>query len=403
MQRAWKRVKSNAGAAGIDGRNIEETEELLKKSWPAIKEQLLKGTYRPKPVRRVEIPKDDGGVRKLGIPTVVDRLIQQALTGVLQEEWDKTFHPASYGFRPGRSAHQAIDRVKEIINTEARNWCVDIDLEKFFDSVNHDILMDRVRKRLSDERVIRLIRLYLKSGIMEHGLLTATEEGTPQGGPLSPLLSNLLLNDLDWELEKRGLRFVRYADDCNLYARSEIAAKRAMQTMRKLTDRLGLRINESKSDIGKASAGNRKFLGYGLFRRKGRAQHRIATKSLRKFKRRVRQLTRRVEGKRLEDIVSRLNAYTGGWRAYFGKDETLRRFDSLDSWIRRRLRAIQLRQWKRGNTCYEKLTARGVSHSLAASTAKYRRSWWRMAKYEGLHAAFPNSYFREIGYVGLAK
>lgn len=214
MQRAWKRVKANAGAAGIDGRAIEETGELLKKSWPAIKEQLLKGTYRPKPVRRVEIPKDDGGVRKLGIPTVVDRLIQQALMGILQEEWDKTFHPSSYGFRPGRSAHQAIDRVKEILNTEERQWCVDVDLEKFFDSVNHDILMDRVRKRISDERVIRLIRLYLKSGIMEHGLVTATEEGTPQGGPLSPLLSNLLLNDLDWELEKRGLRFVRYADDC---------------------------------------------------------------------------------------------------------------------------------------------------------------------------------------------
>lgn len=405
MQRAWKVVKRNGGAAGIDGRSIEETAEVLKHAWPELKQQLIEGEYRPRPVRRVEIPKDKGGMRQLGIPTVVDRLIQQALLQVLQPMWDPTFHGSSYGFRPRRSAHQAVKEARRLIEEEKRQWCVDVDLEKFFDRVNHDILMDRVTKRISDERIITLIRRYLKAGVMVNGVVSVSEEGSPQGGPLSPLLSNLMLNDIDWELHKRGIKFVRYADDQNLYLGSKKAAEHAMETIRKLLGRLKLKINEEKSSIRPVLNPNLKFLGFSFMRRTGakdRVRIRVSSRAMRKFKGKARVLTRRSIGKSMQEVIKHLNEYTVGWMNYFGLSDT-KVFTKLDQWLRRRLRAIQLKQWKRGKTCYRELVSRGLDSITAAQTAKYCRSWWRASKLPGMHRIFSNDYYTRLGYESLAK
>lgn len=393
MRAAWKRVMQNRGAAGVDGKSIEDTGKELKQTWVDVRQELLDGTYQPLPVRSVEIPKPGGGVRQLGIPTVRDRLVQQCILQILQEQWDPTFHPNSYGFRPGKSAHQAIRQVRQYIQ-EGRTIVVDVDLEKFFDRVNHDILMDRVMKRVKDKRVVDLIRRFLKAGMMQHGLVGTREEGTPQGGPLSPLLSNLLLNEVDWELDKRGLAFARYADDCNVYVRTRRSGERVMKTMEKLMGRLKLKINSEKSAIG--YAGNRKFLGFSIWFAKGRiVKSRVAPQALQKFKAKVRSLTKRNCGESLEDVVEKLNRYLMGWRKYFQLAETPQIFMHLDSWIRERLRMLQIRQWKRGKTCYRELVARGLSPINAARVAKYCRSPWKAAHIVGSHWAFSLKYFDE--------
>lgn len=393
--RAWKRVKSNKGSAGTDGMTIEEAGVRLRTHWPEIRKQLLNGNYLPKPVRKVEIEKPGGGMRQLGIPTVIDRLIQQCILQILQPQWDTTFHRHSYGFRPGKNAHQAICQAQSLVQ-DGRRWVVDVDLEKFFDRVNHDILMDRVAKRIKDERLVSLIRRYLKAGIMDQGVCIERFEGTPQGGPLSPLLSNLLLNEVDWELEKRGIAFCRFADDCNVYVRSKRAAERAMQTMVKLMGNLKLKINPTKSAVAKAW--ERKFLGYQLWIGPKRlVKRKVASQALTKFKERVRELTSRNCGRSQEQVVKDLNVYLRGWKEYFRLADTPGIFSDLDSWIRRRLRMLRLKQWKRGTTCYRELTARGLSSNAAASISSRQRSYWRMAGTSGMNIAFPNSYFDAMG------
>jgi RNA-directed DNA polymerase len=395
MKRAWKRVKENGGSPGVDGMTIEETEEYLKRNWPRICKELLDGSYRPSPVRKVEIPKPGGGMRQLGIPTARDRLIQQCILQVLQAEWDPTFHEHSYGFRPGKSAHQAVCHAQKLVQ-EGRRWVVDVDLEKFFDRVNHDILMDRVMKRVKDERLVKLIRRYLQAGIMDQGVCVDREEGTPQGGPLSPILSNLLLDEVDRELERRGLAFARYADDCNVYVKSKRAAERAMKTMEKIMGQLKLKINREKSAVAKPW--ERKFLGYSLWVGPGKVvKRRVAPQALKKFKNRVRELTSRTSGKSMEQVVERLDAYLVGWKNYFQLADTPNVFSTQDSWIRRRLRMIHLKQWKRGTTAYRELVSRGLSSQAAASIAASLKSRWKMAGTSGISIVFPNSYFDELG------
>jgi group II intron reverse transcriptase/maturase len=336
----------------------------------------------------------------LGIPTVVDRLIQQCVLQILQPEWDPTFHDHSYGFRSGKSAHQAIGQAQSYIQS-GRRYVVDVDLEKFFDRVNHDILMDRVRKRVRDERVARLIRRYLQAGIMDQGVCSERFEGTPQGGPLSPLLANLLLNEVDWELEKRGLAFCRYADDCNVYVRSERAAQDAMQTMTKLMEKLRLKINPEKSAVAKAW--ERKFLGYRFWIGPQRAVKRsVAPQALAKFKQHVRELTRRTCGRSMEQVVDGLNGYLVGWKNYFRLADTPNAFAELDSWIRRRLRMIYLKQWKRGTTCFKQLRVRGVFPVSAATSSESSRGYWPRAGTRGMNAAFPQSHFDALGLARLA-
>jgi RNA-directed DNA polymerase len=395
MLNAWKRVKRNGGSPGVDGKSIEETGKELLTHWPRIRKQLLEGSYRPNPVRRVEIPKPDGGMRQLGIPTVLDRLVQQCILQILQPQWDPTFHPNSYGFRPGKSAHQAICRAQQYVQ-EGRKHVVDVDLEKFFDRVNHDILMDRVMKRVRDERLVKLIRRYLQAGIMDQGVVMERFEGTPQGGPLSPLLSNLLLDEVDRELDRRGLMFVRYADDCNVYAKSKRAAERAMQTMEKLTARLKLKINREKSAID--YAWKRKFLGYSLWiAPKRQVKRRVAPQALKKFKEKVRSLTSRTCGRSMKQVVERLDGYLLGWKAYFQLADTPKVFTELDSWIRRRLRMLQLKQWKRSKTSYRELVARGLSSKVAAQVTRRYGSHWRAANTEGMNIVFSKRYFDEWG------
>jgi group II intron reverse transcriptase/maturase len=375
MQQAWKRVRANKGAAGIDSLGIDETAKRLMWEWPAIRAQLLRGTYRPQPVRRVTIPNPDGGQRELGIPTVTDRLIQQALLQVLQPLLDPTFSQHSYGFRPGRSAHQSVHAAQAYVQS-GRRVVVDVDLEKFFDRVNHDILIDRLRKRVADAGVIRLVRTYLTSGIMDGGVLMARSEGTPQGGPLSPLLANVLLDEVDKELERRGHSFVRYADDANVYVRSRRAGKRVMALLLKLYGRLRLKVNEAKSAV--ASVFQRKFLGYSFrVAAGGKIKRRVADKAMTAFKARVRKLTRRSGGASLEQVVERLRSYVLGWKAYFGKAETPKVWRELDQWIRHRMRAIQLKQWRRGTTAYRELLARGARPDVALVVAGNMRRLWR--------------------------
>ncbi len=393
-KQALKRVKANQGSAGVDGMTVQQLPEYLKQHWPAIREQLLSGTYKPQPVRRVEIPKLDGGVRKLGIPTVLDRFIQQAVMQVLQGRWDRTFSNHSYGFRPGRSAHQAVEQAQQYI-AEGYRWCVDLDLEKFFDRVSHDKLMARIETRVGDRRLLKLIRAFLKAGVMEGGLVSPVDEGTPQGGPLSPLLSNIVLDEFDRELERRDLRFARYADDCNVYVRSRRAGERVMESLKRfIMTKLKLKVNEQKSAV--ARPWERKFLGFSFTANRG-PKRRIAPKAVQRFKEKVRELTRRTRGVSTERMAEDLSRYLRGWLGYFGKCQTPSVLDDLEKWFRRRLRAVIWKQWKRGKVRFAELRKRGVGKDLAAQTAGSAHGPWRLAESPGLHFALPNAYFDSLG------
>ena len=399
LKKALARVKSNKGASGIDGMTIDELVPYLKEHWPTIRAQLLDGSYKPQPVRRVEIPKASGGKRPLGIPTVLDRFIQQAVMQVLQADWDRTFSAHSFGFRPKRSAHQAVERAQKLI-ASGHGVVVDIDLEKFFDRVNHDILMGLVAKRVADKRILRLIRGFLTAGVLADGLVSATEEGTPQGGPLSPLLSNLMLDVLDKELETRGLHFARYADDCNIYVRSQRAGERVMASVERfLSRRLKLKVNKAKSAVARPST--RKFLGFSFTNRK-QPRRRIAPQSLARFRGRIRELTRRTRGKSLAQIVKESSAYLIGWRGYFGICETPSVLRELDQWTRRRLRAVAWKQWKRGSTRFAELRRCGVGRDLAAQTAGSPHGPWRLSNSPALAIALPNAFFTSLGLASLA-
>ena len=391
---AYKRVKSNKGSPGIDGMTVEQLSGYLKEHWPAIREQLLSGTYKPQPVKRVEIPKPDGGVRKLGIPTVLDRMVQQAAMQVLQGRWDAEFSEHSHGFRPGRSAHQAVAKAQEYI-AEGRRWVVDLDLEKFFDRVNHDKLMAAIARRVADKRMLKLIRAFLTAGVMENGLVGPVDEGTPQVWPLSPLLSNLVLDELDRELERRRHCFVRYADDCNIYVRSRAAGERVKRSITGFIQRrLKLKVNEAKSAVARPV--ERKFLGFSFTGAK-QPRRRIAPKAVLRFKRKTRELTQRMRGVSIEQMTGELSSYLRGWRSYFGFCETPSVLESLDRWIRRRLRSAIWKQWKRGRVRFAKLRALGVNKDLAAKTAGSAHGPWRLANSPALRYAFPIAYFDALG------
>jgi RNA-directed DNA polymerase len=395
LKEALRRVKANAGAAGMDGMSVQQLPDYLRKNWPRLREQLLAGTYRPQPVRRVEIPKAGRGVRKLGIPTVVDRFVQQAVLQVLQKRWDPSFSDSSYGFRPGRSAHQAVAKAQEYIR-QGYDWVVDLDLEKFFDRVNHDVLMGRVARRVSDKRMLKLIRGFLNSGVLENGLVGPTEEGTPQGGPLSPLLSNLLLDDLDRELERRGHCFVRYADDSNIYVKSERAGQRVMESVKRfLTRKLRLKVNESKSAVARPK--DRKFLGFS-FTGGESVRRRVAPQAVLRYKGRIRELTRRTRGISIEQMIGELRSYMIGWRGYFGFCETPSTLKDLESWTRRRLRCFLWKQWKRGKARFKELRRRGIGKDLAAKTAGSAHGPWRLSGSQALHYALPNAFFDSLGF-----
>jgi len=375
LLRAWKQVRANKGAAGVDGLDIDQTAATLRISWPAIRDSLREGTYRPQPVRRVMIPKPGGGERELGIPTVLDRLIQQALLQVLQPILDPTFSQHSYGFRPGRSAHDAVLAAQSFVQS-GRRIVVDVDLEKFFDRVDHDILIDRLRKKIPDPGVIRLVRAYLNADIVDGGVVLKRTPGTPQGGPLSPLLANVLLDEVDKELEQRGHAFCRYADDCNVYVRSQRAGERVMALLRRLYGRLRLKVNETKSAV--ATVFGRKFLGYAFFKAPGRVvKRRVADKAIKAFKERIRELTPRVTGRSLKAVAERLRLFVRGWKAYFRLAQTSRVWQRLDEWMRHRLRAIQLKQWKHSRTIFRELTVRGAKPDVALQVAANARRWWR--------------------------
>ena len=394
MRRAWKRVKANKGAAGIDGLDIAQTGQYLRHAWPRLRQQLLEGSYQPQPVRRVGIPKPDGSERELGIPTVTDRLIQQALLQVLQPLIDPTFSEHSYGFRPGRRARDAVLAAQHYAQQGYR-VVVDVDLSKFFDRVNHDILIGRLRKRVSDGGVIRLVRAYLNAGIMDGGVVIERVEGTPQGGPLSPLLANVLLDEVDRELERRGHRFARYADDCNLYVGSRKAGERVMALLRRCYEKLRLKINESKSAVG--SVFGRKFLGYSLWQTSsGEVRRAVARKALETFKQRIRQLTRRSGGRGIAEVVERLRRYLLGWKGYFGMAQTPRIWRDLDKWIRRRLRALHLKQWRSGKTIYRELRRLGASAPVAQSVAALSRRWWHNSL-SAIHHVLTIGYFDRLG------
>ena len=394
LRQAWKRIKANKGAAGVDGLDIEQTAQMLRHKWPDIRQALMQGRYRPRPVRKVMIPKPDGSQRELGIPTVTDRLIQQALLQVLQPIIDPTFSDHSHGFRPSRRARDAVKAARAFVQSGKR-VVVDVDLAKFFDRVNHDILIDRLRKRIEASGVIRLIRAYLNAGIMDGGVVVDRHMGTPQGGPLSPLLANVLLDEVDKALEARGYSFARYADDCNVYVGSIKAGQRVMVYLRKLYAGLKLQINEAKSAV--CSALGRKFLGYALWVGKGReVKCAVAKKALDSFKARIRALTRRSGGRSMEQVVAKLRPYLLGWKAYFGMAQTPGLWRELDEWLRHRLRAIQLKQWKRGKTIWRALKALGASDAVAKRVAANSRRWWRNSA-GLLNSVLTIAYFDRLG------
>jgi RNA-directed DNA polymerase len=394
LKEALRRVKANKGSAGVDGITINGITDYLKQHWPAIRARLLNGTYEPKPVRRVEIPKPDGGVRKLGIPTVLDRFIQQAVLQVLQRRWDRTFSQHNYGFRPGRSAHHAVAQAQRYV-ADGYGWVVDLDLEKFFDRVNHDRLMGRVAQRVEDRRLLKLIRAFLNAGVMENGLVSPSVEGTPQGGPLSPLLSNLVLDELDWELERRGHRFVRYADDSNIYVRSERAGHRVMESVTCfITQQLKLKVNETKSAVARPQ--NRKFLGFS-FTAAREVKRTIAPKALDRFKARVREITRRAKGVSIETTIADLAPYMRGWRSYFGFCETPETLVYLTRWVRLRLRAALWRQWKTPRRRRAALLELGVRPQLASNTAGSGLGPWYLARAKALSVGLSNAYFKSLG------
>ncbi len=394
LKQALKRVRSNKGVAGVDGLDIDQTAQYLRTAWPFIREQLLAGTYRPSPVRRVMIPKPGGGERELGIPTVLDRLIQQALLQVLQLILDPTFSEHSHGFRPGRGAHDAVLAAQSYVQS-GRRIVVDVDLEKFFDRVDHDILIDRLQKRIKDTGVIRLIRAYLNSGIMDEGVVHKRTMGTPQGGPLSPFLANVLLDEVDKELERRGHSFARYADDLNVYVRSRRSGERVMRLLRRLYGRLHLTVNETKSAV--ASVLGRKFLGYSFWVAPGGViKRKVADKPLATFKARIRQLTRRTVGRSMADVAHGLQLYVPGWKSYFRLAQTPGVWLRLDEWMRHRVRAIQLKQWKRGTTMYRELTALGAKPNIARTVAANSRRWWRNSGML-LNAVLTLAWFNQLG------
>jgi group II intron reverse transcriptase/maturase len=399
-RKALKRVRQNKGSPGVDGMTVGELEAYLWAHWAEIREQLLSGTYQPMPVRRHVIPKSGGGSRELGIPAVLDRFIQQCVLQALQPIFDPTFSEHSHGFRPGRRAHDAVREAQRYIQ-EGRRWVVDVDLEKFFDRVNHDVLMGKLENRVGDGRLHRILRRYLQAGVMVNGVVMERHEGTPQGGPLSPLLANVLLDEVDKELERRGHAFVRYADDCNVYVRSERAGKRVMEALRGLYAKLRLRVNEDKSAV--ARVWGRTFLGYSFWVAEGRVvKLRVGVKALKGFKERVRQITSRTGGRSLERVAGELRAYLLGWKQYFGLADTPGIFCDLDQWIHRRLRMLQLRHWKRGGVVYRELQRRGVSGAALGIAARYARSWWHVARHKALHVALPGRYFENLGVPRLA-
>ena len=394
LKEALRRVKANKGSPGVDGMTVNQLDDYLKQHWPTIREELLSGTYKPKPVKRVEIPKPDGGVRKLGIPTVLCRFVQQAVMQVLQRQWDPTFSDHSFGFRPGRSAHQAVAQAQRYI-AEGYNWVIDLDLEKFFDRVNHDKLMAQIAKRVEDKRLLKLIRAFLNAGVMENGLISPSVEGTPQGGPLSPLLSNLVLDALDRELERRGHRYVRYADDCNIYVRSERAGQRVMKSVTSfITGQLKLKVNENKSAVARPQ--ERKFLGFS-FTDGPEVKRAIAPKALDRFKDRIRAITRQAKGVNMESTVEQLARYMVGWRGYFGFCETPEVLIYLTRWVRLRLRCAFWRQWKTPRRRRAALLQLGVRPQLAANTAGSGRGPWYLARAKALSVGFSNAYLRSLG------
>ena len=400
VDRSIKRVRKNKGSPGIDGMTVDELPGYLAKHWEELRGQLLSGTYQPKPVRRHELEKEDGGIRTLGIPCVLDRFVEQAILQVLQPRFDPTFSQHSYGFRPGRSAHDAVNAAQRFIQ-EGRRWVVDVDLEKFFDRVNHDVLMGRLAKRIEDKRMLRIIRRYLEAGMMINGVVMERSEGTPQGGPLSPLMANVLLDEVDKELEKRGHAFVRYADDCNVYVQSERAGERVLEGLKRLYAGLRLKVNESKSAVAKPWV--RKFLGYSFWVGKGgEIKRRVAPKAVKRMKERIREITRRKGGKSMKSVFAELQGYLRGWKEYFRLADTPGKFGELDGWIRRRLIAAQLKQWKCGTTAYGKLRARGLSERSASAAAAHVRRWWRTAAHGTLKTAFPISYFDQMNVPKLA-
>jgi RNA-directed DNA polymerase len=393
LRHALHQVRRNQGAPGIDGMTVDDLGEYLKTHWSTIRAALLEGTYAPQPVRRTEIPKPGGGTRNLGIPTVLDRFIEQALLQVLQEEWDPTFSERSYGFRPQRSAHQAVEQAQAHIR-DGYTWVVDIDLEKFFDRVNHDVLMSRVRRRVKDRRVVTLIHRFLKAGVLTlEGSVAPTAEGTPQGGPLSPLLANLLLDEFDKELEKRGHRFVRYADDANIYVRSRQAGERVMASVtRFLKRKLRLTVNATKSAVDRPW--NRTFLGFTFTKRQSN-RRKVSEKALKAFKAKVRAITGRTRGRTMQQIVQELRPLMLGWRAFFGFAEVRSPLRDLDKWIRRRLRSYHWKQW--GRRGYRELRKRGVGRQLAWNTVKSAHGPWRLSQSPALAIALSQRYFAALG------
>src|SRR5271154_5298356 len=393
LKEALRQVRGNKGSAGVDRMTVDKLGDYLKQHWPDIRKQLLNGTYEPKPVRRVEIPKPDGGGRKLGIPTVLDRFIQQAVVQVLQRQWNPTFSQYSYGFRPRRSAHHAVAQAQQYI-AQGYGWVIDLDLDKFFDRVNHDKLMGQIAKRVEDKRLLKLIRAFLNAGVMENGLVSPSVDGTPQGGPLSPLLSNLVLDELDRELENRGHRFVRYADDCNIYVRSERAGQRVMEGIsRFITQKLKLKVNEAKSAVARPQ--ERKFLGFS-FTAGPDIKRTIAPKSLDRFRQRIRDITRRAKGVSIKTTMEELATYMRGWRGYFGFCETPEVLIALTRWVRLRLRAALWRQWKTPRRRRAALIANGVSEWAARNTAGSGRGPWYLARSRALSTGLSNAYFKSL-------
>ena len=398
MLQALHRVQQNKGAPGVDGMSAEVLTPFLKEHWQGIREELLNDVYKPKPVRRVEIPKPDGGVRLLGIPTVLDRLIQQALLQVLTPIFDSGFSEHSYGFRPGRSAHQAVKEAQKYIE-EGYGYAVDIDLEKFFDRVNHDMLMARVARKVKDKRVLRLIRRYLQAGVMVDGVCIETEEGTPQGGPLSPLLANIMLDDLDKELEKRGHRFARYADDCNIYVKTPRAGERVMASVREFVEKkLKLKVNEKKSKVDRPQ--KLKFLGL-TFTWDKKPRIRIAPKALERFEERIRELTERSKGISMDRRLGELNTYLRGWIGYFRLADTASVIQHLDEWIRRRLRMCLLKQWKKPKTKCRNLVALGIYPEEARKLAGSRKGYWRLSDTPQVNKALGLAYWQNQGLISL--
>jgi len=400
LARALKRVRQNQGSAGIDGMTVDELVPYLRDHWPAIREQLLTGRYRPSAVRQHEIPKGDGRMRRLGIPTVLDRFIQQAVLQVLQPRFDPTFSESSHGFRPGRRAHDAVCQAQRYVQS-GRRWVVDVDLAAFFDRVNHDMLMGKLHHRIADRRVLGLIRRYLEAGIMAHGVVQERVEGTPQGGPLSPLLANVLLDAVDKELERRGHRFARYADDCNVYVRSQRAGERVMEALVGLYAKLKLQVNAEKSAV--ARVWNRQFLGFSFWVAPGRVvKRRVAPNALAQVKERIREETSRSGGRSIAQVVATLRSYLIGWWGYFRLADTPQVFAQLQEWMHRRLRALHLKHWKQGSTVFRELRRRGVSHHVAAMAARFTGNWWRVAHHAALHLALPTSSFDQLGLPRLA-